>query len=216
MKIEGAIFDVDGTLLDSMKIWRNVGEDYLRNRGIVPIESINERFQSMSMQQVAKYYQEKYNLGDSEEKISRDINSMVEDFYLHSAMPKSGVKDFLELLKKKRVHMCIATATDRYLIESALKRLGLRRYFEEIFTCSEVGSGKDTPLIYEAALSFLGTEKSRTVIFEDALYAVKTAKLANFPVVAVKDESMKEKAGEIRALSDFYINGFEELYEEIK
>ncbi len=210
MKIDGAIFDLDGTLLDSMFIWDAIGEDYLRSRGIEPHENLNERFKNMSLFQAACYYQSEYGLADSTDAIMVGINDMIQHFYMDKVLPKTGVPAFLDELKKRRIKMCVATATERHLAEAALSRVHLLSYFGEIFTCSLLGHGKDEPNIYHAAHCFLQTPKASTWVFEDALHAVRTAKSAGYPVIGVFDRSA-DHADEIRALSDRYIRSFEEM-----
>ncbi len=204
MMIQGAIFDVDGTLLDSMSIWDTIGTDYLRSIGYEPRENLNEIFKNMSLLQAAEYYRHEYGVTRSIEEIMDGVNAMLERFYNYDAPLKPGVEELLERLRRKEVKLCIATATDRYLVEAALERCGVLSYFDEIFTCSEVGHGKDEPIIFETALRFLGTEKTKTVVFDDALYAIRTAKKAGFPVAAVYDSHEKAQA-EIRALADLYL-----------
>ena len=212
MKMEGAIFDLDGTLLDSMFIWDTIGEDYLRSRGIEPHGKLNDKFKTMSLYQAACHYQSEYGLTDSAVAIMDGVNAMIEHYYTDEVPPKAGVPAFLAALKKRHVKMCVATATDRPLAEAALSRCGLLSYFGEIFTCGAVGHGKDEPHIYHAAHRFLQTPKSGTWAFEDALYAVRTAKAAGYPVVGVFDPSSGHDR-EIRALADRYIRSFEEMEE---
>lgn len=204
MKIRGAIFDVDGTLLDSMSIWDTIGERYLRSIGYEPKENLNEVFKNMSLRQAARYYQSEYGVTLSIDKIVGGVNAMLERFYRYEALLKPGAAELLERLRQNNVKICIATATDRYLVEAALERCGVLSCFGEVFTCSEVGHGKDEPHIFEAALRFLGTEKAETIVFEDALYAIRTAKGAGFPVAAVYDVHEKAQM-EVRALSDLYL-----------
>ena len=208
--IKGAIFDADGTLLDSMSIWDTIGEDYLRGLGYLPRENLNETFKNMSLYQAACYYRTEYGVTLSEEEIMDGINAMVENFYRFEAKLKEGVRDFLRSLYESGVKMCIATATDKSLIKAALDRCGVGKYFSEIFTCTSVGHGKDEPFIYREALNHLGTEKSATVVFEDALYAIKTAKSDGFVTAAVHDIHEKNQ-NELRSLSDFYLNDFSDL-----
>jgi HAD superfamily hydrolase (TIGR01509 family) len=212
MKIDGAIFDLDGTLLDSMFIWDILGEQYLLSRGIEPHENLKVKFKSMSLIQAACYYQTEYGLADSTDVIIAGVNDMIQHFYREEVLPKKGVPAFLGELKERQVKMCVATATDRYLAEAALAHTGLLSYFGEIFTCSFVGHGKDEPDIYHAAHHYLQTPKSSTWIFEDALHAVSTAKRAGYPVVGVFDSSAGHD-DEIRALADLYIRSFNEMEE---
>ena len=204
MKISGAIFDVDGTLLDSMSIWDTIGADYLRSIGYIPRENLNEIFKNMSLLQAAEYYRNEYGVTLRVEEIMSGVNAMLEQFYQYEAPLKPGAAELLARLRQNRVKLCIATATDRYLVEAALARCGVLSYFGEIFTCNGVGHGKDEPHIFEAALRFLATERAETVVFDDALYAIRTAKEAGFPIAAVYDTHEKSQT-EVRALSDFYL-----------
>ncbi len=211
MKMEGAIFDLDGTLLDSMFIWDTIGGDYLRRRGIEPGTDIDEVFKAMSLQTAAAYYKREYGVADSVEEIVAGVNRMVESLYRESVPPKPGAADFLAELYRRNIPLCVATATDRYLAEAALSRCGLLKFFKGIVTCAEVCSDKNSPEIFEAALKILGTPKDSTVVFEDAVHAVRTAKKAGFPVVAVYDPSFSFFETAIRKLADVYIKSFAEM-----
>ena len=207
MKIGCGIFDFDGTLFDSMFLWDSVGEIYLRSLGREPKPSMREDVRALSLYQSACYFQEEYDLALSVEEIMAGINQTIEHFYLYEVLPKAGVKDFLTQMKKVGIPMCIATASDRYQVEAALKRCGMEHYFDEIFTCTEVGHGKDEPVIFQKAMEHFGADRGNTVVFEDALHAVQTAKKDGFQVVAVFDSSEKRQA-EIRELTDCYLADF--------
>ncbi|MEG1778686.1 MAG: HAD family phosphatase [Oscillospiraceae bacterium] len=216
MKIKGAIFDLDGTLLDSMFIWNTIGEAYLMDRGITPEEGLNDKFNTMSIIQAAEYYREHYPLSESVEEIIDGINRMIDHFYADTIVLKKGVLEMLKALKADGVKMCIATATDRYMVEAALKKNGIFDFFSEIFTCTEVGFGKDSPVIFQKALASLGTDKDETFVFEDALHAIETAKSAGFKVIGVYDNAAKTKQDKIKQLCDYYVTSFEdwsELYD---
>ena len=209
MQIEGIIFDLDGTLLDSMKIWDSIGEDYLLSLGIKPRENLKEVFKDMSLIQSAQYYQQYYHVNKTTDEIIDGINKLIEDFYINKVQLKKGARAFLEELSRKNIKMIIATATDKYLVDAALLRLEIREYFIDILTCNEVGHGKDEPVIFEKALRRLNTNKLRTVVFEDAVYAIKTAKEAGFIVSGVYDESEDQKL--VKELSDFYIKEYKKM-----
>ena len=212
MRIRGAIFDVDGTLLDSMFIWDTIGEAYLRSIGYQPKENLNETFKNMSLHQAARYYQTEYGVTQSIDEIMDGVNAMLERYYRFEVPLKPGVAELLERLRQDGVKLCIATATDRHLVEAALDRCGVLSCFGEIFTCNEVGHGKDEPDIFEEALRFLGTRREETLVFDDALYAVRTAKEAGFPVAAVYDSHERSQA-EVRARSDLYLEDLTQLVE---
>lgn len=205
--IQGAIFDVDGTLLDSMSVWANIGADYLRFLGYEPRENLNETFKSMSLYQAACYYQSEYGVTLSTEEIIAGVNDRIGQFYRERAGLKPGVAGFLRQLREKGVKMCIATATGRPLVEAALERCGVLAYFSDIFTCFSVGHGKDEPVIYRTALEHLQTGRAKTIVFEDALYAARTARRDNFVTAAVYDAYEKHQA-ELRAAADLYITDF--------
>lgn len=205
--LKGAIFDFDGTLFDTMFIWNTAGETYLRSIGIEPREDLRKVLKTMSLLQSATYIREKYAVELTLEEIMDGINRTVEDFYFYTVQPKECVITLLEQMKVKGIKMCIATATDRYQVEAALKRCGMESFFSEIFTCSDVGHGKDEPVIFRKAMEHLGTTKSDTVVFEDAYHAARTAKTDGFITVAVYD-SHETKQAELRSVSDCFIECF--------
>lgn len=204
MKIKGAIFDVDGTLLDSMFTWRHRGELYLESLGIKPREGLHIDVRQLGFIKSADMIKEEYNLSSSSDEIRNEMMKIVNNYYQTCPQVKEGTIEFLEELKKNGVKMCIATATDRHMVEPGLINAGIRDYFDEIFTCGGLKTNKTKPYIFEKALEFLGTSKEDTVIFEDALYAVKTAKEAGFFVTGIYDEQEPEQE-EFQALCDVFV-----------
>ena len=206
--IKGAIFDFDGTLVDSMFIWDTFGEDYLRTLGKEPRENLTETFKTFTLEQAAEYYRAHYGVTLSVGEIVDGVNDMVAELYRTKVALKKGVLEFLRDLRSKGIKMCVATVTDRPIVEDVLKKLGIRDFFTEIFTCAEVGYNKETPHIYRAALEALGTSKEETVVFEDALHALMTAKNDGFTVAAVYDKH-EAKQIEMRSEADYYISDYE-------
>ena len=207
MSIKGIIFDFDGTLFDSMSIWETAGADYLSSLGYTAEEGLSEKLKAWSMMQSAEYLKEQYGLPMSVAEIIAGVNKTVEDFYFYRAMPKENVISVLSAFQERGVKMCIATATDRYQVEAALRRCGMLEYFEAIFTCSEVGHGKDEPYIFEYACDYLCTSKGETAVFEDAYHAAKTAKEAGFYVVGVYDR-YENRTDELENFTDVYVRSF--------
>ena len=206
--IKGAIFDFDGTFVDSMFIWDTFGEDYLRTLGKESKENLTETFKTFTLEQAAEYYRAHYGVTLSVGEIVDGVNEMVAEIYRTKVMLKEGVLEFLRDLLCKGVKMCVATVTDRPIVEDVLCNLGIRDFFAEIFTCAEVGYNKETPHIYRAALKALGTKKDETVVFEDALHALMTAKNDGFPVAAVYDKHELRQT-EMKENSDYYITDYE-------
>ena len=208
--LKGLIFDFDGTLFDSMFIWDNAGDSYLRSVGKEPEADLQKVLKPMSLLQSAQYIREKYQIPLSVEEIMDGVNRTVEDFYFHTVEPKPGVIAFLEELHRRNIKMCIATATDRYQVEAALQRCKMRHFFCEIFTCTEVGSGKDRPDIFRKAMEHLQTERNTTAVVEDAYHAAHTAKQDGFLVVGVYDSHESRQQGLLQ-LTDVFLPDYLQL-----
>lgn len=206
--IKGAIFDVDGTLLNSMPVWSNLGEIYLHSLGIEAEAGLGETLSAMSLPQGADYLIQHYHLAKTRNKVLEGINREVRDFYAEKVPLKAGVHHFLDGLKEHRIPMVIVTTSDRGNVEAALKRLGVLNYFDRVLTCTEMGTDKNRPDIYLAASLQLDTEPSETLVFEDAFHAVLTAKRAGFKVVAVYDQSNDSKLGKIWNTADIYLSEY--------
>ena len=202
--IRGAICDFDGTLFDSMSVWETAGEVYLRSAGCEPERDLQKVLKPMSLLQAAGYLKRSYQLSLTEEEIAGGVNSVVEDFYLHTVQPKPGMGACLEKLQAWDVKMCIATAASRYQVEAALRRCGMERFFTEILTCTAVGCGKDEPIIFREALRRLQTGRRDTIVVEDALHAIRTAKEDGFITVGVYD-AYEDRQREMRTYADFFL-----------
>lgn len=203
--IEGAIFDLDGTILDSMPIWENAAEMFLNRIGIKAESGLGKIMFSMSMTEGAEFLKDRYNLDMEVDTILTGINHTIEDFYYYRVPLKEGVEQFLKDMKQAGIKMVAATSSDRQIVERALQRLNVINYFDGIFTCTETGAGKVKPDIYLAAAEYMGTLPKDTWVFEDALHAIKTAKDAGFRTVGVYDASGMENLEEIKFISDVYL-----------
>ena len=214
MRLQGAIFDMDGTLLDSMGMWGRLGDDFLRGRGIEPRENLWEDVRPRSIGDIADYYKRAYGFPETADALQTALEARIAGFYAHAVKAKPGVEKFLALLKLEGVWMYVATATDRPLAEAGLRCAGIDGYFRGMVTCAEAGAGKrDSAAVYEMALTRLRSTKKDTVVFEDALPAVRTAKAAGFRVAGVYEPAFEADQPEIRRLCDEYFRSFEELYE---
>lgn len=142
MRLQSAIFDMDGTLLDSMPIWRDLGTSVLRGLDIEPEPETSEMLKTLSLRHGIAYCKEHYHLPQTEEELIGRVVDRVADFYQHEVQAKPGVDKFLSLLKMEGVWMYVATATDRPLAEAALRHAGIDHYFRGLITVAEVGVGK--------------------------------------------------------------------------
>lgn len=211
MSIKGAIFDMDGTLLDSMHVWIDIAPRYLKTKGIAVSEEQRKLLGTMLLQDMANYFINNFGFTMSVDEIVAEIDSLVEDAYFNDVETKPGVPELLSELKKRGIKMCVATASDRYLVESALERTGILKFFDHVFTCGEHNVDKKTPYIFDIARDFLGTPKEETYVFEDTLTSAKTVKAAGYPLVAIRDKWSEKNRGEIMALADFYVDSPTEI-----
>ena len=212
MRLQSAIFDMDGTLLDSMPTWRELGPAFLREAGIPATPEQEQMLRTMTDHEVIPYLREVCGLPWSEQEIMDKIIARMEDFYSTAVRPKPGLEKFLSILKMEGVWMYVATATHRRLTEKALKTAGIDHYFRGIVTSADAGNHKsESADIYEMAMRRLQSNKRDTVVFEDALHAIRTAKAAGFRVAGVYEATAEQDQPEIQRLCDYYIRSYEEL-----
>lgn len=204
-EICGAIFDLDGVLLDSMAVWNDLGVRYLQKRGIQPEAGLSQILFSMSMEQGADYLKEQYQLPDTSQEILNGIEQMIQDFYFYEVQLKEGAKELLHFLQDQNVKMIAATSSPREHVTKALQRNGLYGYLQQIYTTGEVGISKHEPLIYQLAAKSLGTKPEETLVFEDSLYALKTAKNAGFRTIGVYDADGETDQEGVRETGELYL-----------
>lgn len=210
--IEGAIFDLDGTLLDSMHVWDSLAVLYLESIGVKTRADAKAVYQTYGYMRAFDFMKNEYGVEVSREKYREGVGEILRVFYEEEVIAKPGVPEFLEKMRSLGVKMCIATATFEGMVEPAMKRLGLLDYFCGIFTCQTLKTHKTDPFIYRHSLEFLGTEKSKTPVYEDAHYAATTVKNDGFILVGISDIN-EPKRGEVALLSDVFIEDYRNLDE---
>ena len=213
-KMKGIIFDVDGVLLDSMEIWTDLGARYLKSIGREPGEGLARILFSMSMEQGAEYLNDHYQLGSSSEEVMEGLRAMLKDFYFYEVKAKPGARELLERARDAGLRITAATSSPREHIEKALARNGLLGYIERMFTSAEVGSSKHSPEIYDAASAYMGTAADETYVFEDSLYALRTAAAAGYHTVGVCDAKGEADQEGLRESSDLYIKELKDFTTE--
>lgn len=207
--IKAAIFDLDGTLLDSTGMWENLGERFLLSLEIEPKDGLRDEIWDMSLPESAAFFKREYAISLSEEAIIARLNELSESVYTKDAPLKSGVKRLLGSLQMLDIKCALATAADKNLAEAALARTGISESISGIFSCSEYGA-KTAPYIFLKAAELLGANPREIVVFEDSLSAVQTAKSAGFITAAVFDKSEKNP-DLLRETADFYGETLDEL-----
>ena len=210
MEITGAIFDFDGTLFDSMQIWAGIKERYLAHHGITLTQDDYDAFEGLRLQEVLGLANVRFNMQMTARELFDDFFSFIEQCYMVEAEPKNDIVQFLEKLKAKGVLMGIATATNESALTPLLKKYGLLDYFSAIYSVYTVGSSKTEAKVYDVVLEALGTDKQTTWVFEDALYAAKTAKASDYNLVGIYDPT-EPCTDELEAISDIYIHNYSEI-----
>ena len=192
MKLKGAIFDMDGTILDSLMFWDmtwpRLGKKYLNDGTFHPGKELMKTMQTMLLSDAAAYANKVCNFNSTDEDVAEAIYYELENFYKTVAKPKPGAIEFLEHLKSQGVKLCLASATTKKYVMVALEAHGLLKYFDHVISCSDIGIGKDKPDIYLYALDLLGTTPEDSAVFEDSYVALATAKSIGVHAVGIYDE----------------------------
>lgn len=210
MKITGAIFDFDGTLFDSMHVWKGIKYNFFESIDIKLTKEDEEAFKGLFLRELFHLAIERFNLKYTYEELLEKLFVYIKSRYLAETEPKNDIIEFLEKLKSKGVKMGIATATGETALVAVLEKYGMLHYFSPIYSTYTVGASKTEPKVYDVVLDELGTEKETTWVFEDALYAAKTAKANGYNVVGIYDVS-EPKQDELKELVDIYIHDYSEL-----
>lgn len=210
--IKAIIFDLDGTMIDSMQVWDRIGIEFLSSRGIEVPKNLGKIVKNMTMTESAIYYKQQFGLGDLNEiQIITCWIDMVHKHYATDIPLKDGFRHYLDKVKRLSMKTAVATASDIKLVETVLSRHGIIYEFDAIVTVKEVGKGKDCPDIFLECASRMGVMANECLLFEDCLHAIKTASSIGMKTVAVYDLSAKHEMDGLMAVSDKYIFSFNEI-----
>lgn len=209
--IKAVIFDVDGTLVDSMWIWRQVDIEFLSRRGIELPEDLQKDIEGLSYTGTAEYFKERFNLPESVEEIKAEWNDMADDFYSNKIDLKEGVREILELFKEKGLKIGIATSNSRDLVNTMLLRHKIQKYFDGIRTSCEVPRSKPYPDVYLQAAKDLDVEPEACLVFEDTVAGATAAKSAGMRLVVIYDEFSAESQEHLKQISDLYVMNYQEF-----
>ena len=209
-KYKGIIFDLDGTLIDSMGVWERIDIDFLGKRGYEVPSDYLEKITPMGFEACAVYTKERFNLKENPKDIIKEWYSMAIDAYSNHVKTKPGVKKFLEYLKLHNVKMSIATASDTNLVMPVLKNNSIYEYFDNITTVREAKRGKGFPDVYDLAAKKMGFDNTECAVFEDIEEGMKGAKLGGYSTVGVYDERCISSVDRLKSLCDMYIYDFNE------
>lgn len=208
---EAVIFDLDGTLVDSMAVWGDIDIEYLGGMGHTVPKDLQPAIEGMGFTEVAVYFKERFQIPDSIEAIKQTWQNMAMDKYRYEVSLKPGITKFLELLKKRSIPMAVASSNHIELIKATLESHGILDYFQCIITACDVKKGKPAPDVYLAAAARLGVEPSKCLVFEDIIPGIMAGKNAGMCTCAVEDSYSVHQREEKRRLADYYIDSYEEI-----
>ncbi|MBW3091665.1 HAD family phosphatase [Bifidobacterium sp. 82T10] len=187
---KAAIFDLDGTLLDSMGVWDQVDIDFLGRRGIAVPDDYMAKVASMQFRQIAEYTIARFGLPDTPEQLMDEWDEMARVAYATVVEAKPHAVEYLRHLKKSGAKLAVATSLPPALREPAMEHVGIRGFFDTVVSVDDAGdAGKDQPDVYLLAASRLGVAPADCTVFEDLLVGVQTAKSIGMTVWAMHDDS---------------------------
>lgn len=218
MKITGAIFDLDGTILDSMEMWSKAADLFLESLGIKANSNLQDALSELTLDEGYLFLQKEYKLELSCEQIGEGIINVLKDTYTNKIKPKENVHQLLSFLNKNHIPCVILTSSDRNMFTDCLKNNTLEGFFEDILTCSELKMSKSKPDIYKYAADFLNSKPENTLVFEDAPFAIKTAHNAGFYTIGIYDSFSHSDSDIIDARKNcnYFSMNFNEALQHIK
>lgn len=210
-KFKGVIFDLDGTLFDSMGIWKEVDIAFFKNHGMRMPSDYQDKIKDMHFKTMAIYTKERFHMRSSVESIMDEWCELCFDKYANDVPLKKGVKEFLDLLKENNIKIAFATANTTELSEVCLKNNGIFEYFDTGAYLHETLTDKSDPDVYFLACERMGLSPDECIVFEDLLAGIKGAVKGGFTVCGVYDKHSRRDTENIKRIADYYINSFEEL-----
>lgn len=209
--IRGAIFDLDGTLLDSLHVWRDVDKKFFQRRNMILPEDYFHSVKTLDLYEAALYTKARFHLPDTPDDMVKEWLELVREEYAFHVLPKPHAMEYLEFLAKSGIKLALATSSESELFLPALKRCGVDKLFSAFVTTSEALRGKDYPDVYLLAAKKMGLTPDECAVFEDILVGVRSAKMGAFYTVAVSDPHSLTEEKELKRESDLFVSEYSEL-----
>lgn len=207
----GYIFDLDGTILDSMPDWQLQLDNLLLSKGIMPPADLLDRTKTLGLENATGMILQEFHLPDDPVLVYQQFQTDMSKRYCSTIPLKPGIEAYLQTLYAKHSPMAVATATERNMVRLVLEHHGFTDYFPHITTVAEVGIGKHSPLIYQVTAKKLGIAPKDCIVFEDSLKGVLSAKQAGFKTVAIYEETNLSEQSALQREATWYIHDFREL-----
>lgn len=208
---KAVIFDLDGTLVDSMGIWKELDVEYLKRFHIPLPETLQQEIEGMSFHETAAYFKSKFQIKDSIEEITKCWNDMAAYKYTHEVPLKKGVLEFLNQCKQKGLKIGIASSNSQELVINVLKAHHIEQYFDAICTSCHNEKGKPAPDVYLKAANQLQVNPADCLVFEDIIAGIQAGLSAGMTVCAVEDDYSMHQREEKEKLADYFIINYLEI-----
>ena len=209
--MKAAVFDIDGTLIDSIEFWKNLGKNYLISQGISPRDDLNKAMETLTVMEGVSYMKEEYMIGKSELKIKEELDELLFLYYKDSAKLKPYVIEVINTLMTKNIRLAIASVIDEKLIFLLLDRYGICDFFDFIQTSENTSLSKGNEDFFRLLAERLNIKPDEIFLFEDSLHCMEAAKIAGLNIVAVGDDYAKKDLERIIEISDIYLKDFSKL-----
>ena len=210
---KAVIFDMDGSLVDSMWVWKDIDIEYLGRFGLTIPDDLQKCIEGLSFTETAEYFKKRFSLEHSVEEIKNDWNAMAWEKYRTRVMLKPGAKELLDYCRENEIKLGIATSNSRQIVDMVLTERGVTDYFSCIMTSCEAKKGKPAPDIYLLTAQQLSVEPAQCLVFEDIVFGIQAGKSAGMQVCAVEDAYSVYQREEKKAFADYYIQDFTEIKE---
>lgn len=211
----GVIFDCDGTLIDSMTVWRDAEAELARRAGVTLSRADTDALTAMTIPECGAFFHDRFGLGESGADVERIMDELMLAFYAERSVARPGALEFVQELAARGVHMSVASSSPQPYLQAGLSRCGFAPYLDAIVSVDDVGASKREPVVYNRARELMGTPLATTWGVEDAVYAVRTLKGAGYRTLGIYDCDISGTFEELSAEADKVIRSFAELSADV-